>query len=107
MKLSNLHEIIRRDFILQQRLQKKNKGINFFNINSSTEQGYKIDVMLEIHLDLKETRVNLHINTDLPFMNCWKSYDFDSFVKEFKEWALLPYYIPRQCNRKDNKMSRW
>ena len=107
MKIDEIHKKIKWDSILRQRLDRNNKGANLFNITSKAKH-YEILVKLEISLNLAETKAEISISTDLPFAQySYEAYDFDSFVREFKEWAKMPQCIPRNFNRKENKMGEW
>ncbi|MDP8216007.1 MAG: hypothetical protein P9L98_01630 [Candidatus Kaelpia imicola] len=106
MEIDEIHEKIKEDIKLQQRLDRRNKGVNLFNIIPEYKR-YGIIVKLEVSLNLAETKAEISISTDLPFVGYYETHGLDSFVAEFTRWVKIPQYIPRNFNRKENKMSMW
>ena len=100
-KEKEIHESIRRDFRLSQRLRKLNKGYNFININPETRP-YKVELVLSVELDLNGRHECLSVYHNLPLSQYRDDeQDFESFLQDFSEWVKRPFYVPRNFNRKD------
>lgn len=93
----------------EQRLEKINKGHNFYNLEQR-EKKYFIEVMLDTSIDLLEKEEEIRVETDLPMgirgWNNLRSQDVIDFFKEFENFVKKPLVKIRTSNRK-NTIDSW
>jgi len=96
------------DYGYEQKLQRENKGYNFLNIDKAKRK-YKIEFLLEVSMNFKETEKELIVrhNIDTDYSSYCDDDDFETFIKALDEMCAKPYYVPRNFNRKENKLSSW
>ena len=106
MKLNQIHNNILLDIGKKQKLDRWNKGYNFANLDNSNKP-YKIEVLLEIDLNLFEKNAELTVRHNLFSKYYDDSVGFENFISEFSNFVSQPFYMLRNFNRKDNKVSEW
>lgn len=77
----------------EQRLDRLNKGTNFFSLNNDyKKKKYYISVMLDVALNLKEKRESIEVDTNLPISEgYWRSgLRIDEFFEKLKNFANRP-----------------
>jgi len=94
-----IHEAIRLDARLSEKLNKLNKGYNFINLDPMNRR-YRIEVKLFVELDLEGREDNLFIDHNLPMRYCYGDDSFQTFLRELSAWVKKPCYIPRSIHRK-------
>ncbi len=106
MELNQIHNNILLNERKKQKLDRWNKGYNFVNLDNSNKQ-YKIELLLEIDLNLFEKTVELAVRHNLFNSYYDESVGFEDFIRDFKDFVSKPFYIPRNFNRKNNKLGKW
>lgn len=106
MELNEIHKNILSDERKKQKLDRLNRGCNFANLDNSNKP-YKIEVLFEVDLNLFEKNVKLVVRHNLFSDYYDESVGFENFIREFDNFVSQPFYIPRNFNRKDNKLDKW
>lgn len=91
--------------LVMQKLDKLNKGFNFFNI-VQTEKKFYIEVELKVTQDLKskEEVINVKTNLDIPngsHSGYWGNYDVVDFLADLEKFCESPFAEIRTTNRKE------
>ena len=101
-----IHEAIRDDQRLFQRLKRLNNGYNFFNIDPE-KRPYKIELVVQVELTLQGADESLSVFHNLPFYKysygTEEEQKWEGFLEALSKWVSKPLWAPRSFDRGDEQ----
>jgi len=90
--------------IQEMRLERLNKGFNFFNL-VQTEKKHYINVELETEQDLNRKKETINVTSNLDDVGHYWGCDVSEFLKELEKFCKKPFAEIRTSNRKEEVSS--
>ena len=87
-------------------LENINKGYNFLNVDNKRDKKskkYYLEILLDIQQNLKETREEICIKTNILNQSRFCEYSIEDFLKDLNEYVRKPYVIIKETSNRINE----